>query len=152
MSSRLATDVVSIITADISKYAGPSDLTILSLSFCQTVSLKVDLSCNSMFISLKKRFLCQDEFFLILNKYWECHEITECLKIYSWSKHVKQINEFLMAMRNIWWHLCFNSVRQFFFQSDRFSNLPDRMSDKLSWIFDMSVTAVEIAAWLYYCY
>jgi hypothetical protein len=51
-----------------------------------------------------------------------------------------------MAMRNIWWHLCFNSVRQFFFQSDRFSNLPDRMSDKLSWIFDMSVTAVEIAA------
>ena len=46
----------------------------------------------------------QDEFFLILNKYWECHEITECLKIYSWSKHVKQINEFLMAMRNMSWH------------------------------------------------
>jgi hypothetical protein len=47
--------------------------------------------------------------FLILNKYWECHEITEYLKIYSWSKHVKQINEFLMAMGNtcMWWHFKF---------------------------------------------
>jgi hypothetical protein len=32
--------------------------------------------------------------FLILNKYWECHEITEYLKNYSWSKHVKQKNSF----------------------------------------------------------
>jgi hypothetical protein len=31
--------------------------TIFSLSVRQTVSLKVDLSCNSMFISLNKRFL-----------------------------------------------------------------------------------------------
>jgi hypothetical protein len=45
--------------------------------------------------------------FLILNKYWECHEITEYLKMYSWSKHVKQINEFLMEMRNMWWHFRF---------------------------------------------
>jgi hypothetical protein len=45
--------------------------------------------------------------FLILNKYWECYEITEYLKIDSWSKHVKQINEFLMAMRNMWWHFRF---------------------------------------------
>jgi hypothetical protein len=43
-----------------------------------------------------------------------------------------------MVMWNIWWHLCFNSVRQIFFQSDSFSKLPDRMSDKLSWISDMS--------------
>ena len=28
-------------------------------------------------------------------------------KIYSWSKHVKQINELLMAMRNMWWHFRF---------------------------------------------
>jgi hypothetical protein len=42
--------------------------------------------------------------FLILNRYWECHEITEYVKIYSWtswSKHVKQINEFLMVMQNV---------------------------------------------------
>jgi hypothetical protein len=45
--------------------------------------------------------------FLILNKYWECPEITEYLKFYSWSKHVKQINELLMAMRNMWWHFRF---------------------------------------------
>ena len=45
--------------------------------------------------------------FLILNKYWECHEMTENLKIYSWSKHVKQLNECLMAMRRIWWHFRF---------------------------------------------
>ena len=31
----------------------------------------------------------------------------EYLKKYSWSKHVKQINEFLMAMRNMWWHFRF---------------------------------------------
>ena len=31
--------------------------TIFSLSVRQTVSLKVDLSCNSMFISLNTRFL-----------------------------------------------------------------------------------------------
>jgi hypothetical protein len=42
------------------------------------------------------------------------------------------------------WRWCggilgFYSVRQIFFQSDSFSKLPDRMSDKLSWIFDMSV-------------
>ena len=54
--------------------------------------------------------------FLILNKYWECHEITEYLK----SKHVNQM-KFLMAMRNMWWHFRFlfgqtnfRSVRQFF--------------------------------------
>jgi hypothetical protein len=59
--------------------------------------------------------------FLILNKYWECHGITEYLKNYSWSKHVKQINEFLMAMRNMWWRFRFLfgqtnflSVRQLF--------------------------------------
>jgi hypothetical protein len=51
---------------------------------------------------------------LILNKYWECHEITEYLKIYSWSKHVKQINEFLMMMWNMWWHF------RFFIRSDKF--------------------------------
>jgi hypothetical protein len=50
--------------------------------------------------------------FLILNKYWECYEITEYLKIYSWSKHVKQINEFLMAMRNMWWHFRFLAHRE----------------------------------------
>ena len=72
--------------ADISKYAIPSDLTgknqtgpmmfsayrsespvkicsllrqetIFSLLVSQTVSLKVDLSCNSMFISLNKHFV-----------------------------------------------------------------------------------------------
>jgi len=43
----------------------------------------------------------------ILNKYCECHEITEYLQIYSWSKHVKQINEFLIAMRYMWWHFRF---------------------------------------------
>jgi hypothetical protein len=31
------------------------------------------------------------------------------------------------------------SVKQIFFRSDSFSKLPDRMSDKLSWIFDMSI-------------
>jgi hypothetical protein len=51
---------------------------------------------------------------LILNKYWECHEITEYLKTYSWSKHVKQINEFLMMMWNMWWHF------RFFIRSDKF--------------------------------
>jgi hypothetical protein len=34
--------------------------------------------------------------------------------------------------------LGFYSVRQIFFPSDNFSKLPHRMSDKLSWIFDMS--------------
>ena len=33
--------------------------------------------------------------------------LTEYLKVYSWSKHVKQINEFLMAMWNMWWHFRF---------------------------------------------
>ena len=76
--------------------------------------------------------------FLFLNKYWECHQIIEYLKIYSWSKqtHVKQINEFLMAMWNMWWHF------RIFFRSDSFSKLPDWMSDKLSWIFDMSAQVV----------
>ena len=37
-----------------------------------------------------------------------------------------------MAMRNMWWHF------RFFIRSDSFSKLPDRMSDKLSWIFDIS--------------
>ena len=37
-----------------------------------------------------------------------------------------------MAMRNMWWHF------KFLFGQDSFSKLPDRMSDKLSWIFDMS--------------
>ena len=61
----------------------------------------------------------QDELksFLILNKYWECHEITEYLKIYywSWSKHVKQIKwvfngdaEYVVAF-------------QVFIRSDKFS-------------------------------
>ena len=36
-----------------------------------------------------------------------------------------------MAMRNMWWHF------RFLF-GHSFSKLPDRMSDKLSWIFDMS--------------
>jgi hypothetical protein len=58
--------------------------------------------------------------FLFLNKYWECHEITEYLK----SKHVKQM-KLLMAMRNMWWHL-----RSLFGLSDSFSKLPDRMLDK----------------------
>ena len=39
--------------------------------------------------------------------------------------------------------LGFYSVRQIFFLSDSFSKLPDRMSDKLSQIFDMSITAVS---------
>ena len=82
--------------------------------------------------------------FLLLNKYWECHVITECLKNYSWSKHVKQINEVSMVMRNMWWHFRFLSVRQIFFRSDSFFFiLPDRMSDKLSWIFDMSGLSVS---------
>ena len=34
--------------------------------------------------------------------------------------------------------LGFYSLRQIFFRSDSFSKLPDQMSDKLSWIFDMS--------------
>ena len=43
-----------------------------------------------------------------------------------------------------WCRICggilgFYSVRQIFFRSDSFSKMPDRMSDKLSWIFDMSV-------------
>jgi len=49
-----------------------------------------------------------------------------------------------MAMQNMWWHFRFLfgqtnflSVRQFFFK------LPDRMSDKLSWIFDMSAVVGE---------
>ena len=47
--------------------------------------------------------------------------LTEYLNIYSWSKHVKQINKFLIAMQNMWWHFrplfgqtSFLSVRQFF--------------------------------------
>ena len=38
-----------------------------------------------------------------------------------------------MAMRNMWWHF------RFLF-GHSFSKLPDRMSDKLSWNFDMSAT------------
>ena len=53
---------------------------------------------------------------------------------------VKQnMKEFLMAMWNMWCHFSFFLVRQILFRSDSFSKLPDRMSDKLSWIFDMSV-------------
>jgi hypothetical protein len=40
--------------------------------------------------------------------------------------------------------LVFFSVRQIFFPLDSFSKLPDRMSDKLSWIFDMSGLHPEI--------
>ena len=77
---QLITLLLLSIHPDISKYAGPSDLTdknqadptmfsayqskspvkICSLlSRCRSVklSLKVNLSCNSMFISLNKRFL-----------------------------------------------------------------------------------------------
>ena len=43
----------------------------------------------------------QDELFNF-EQNWECHEITEYLKNSSWSKHVKQINEFLMVM----WNMC----------------------------------------------
>ena len=50
---------------------------------------------------MKTNVMISRMIFLILNKYWECQEITEYLKIYSWSKHVKQINQFLMAMRNM---------------------------------------------------
>ena len=39
--------------------------------------------------------------------------------------------------------LGFYSIRQIFFRSDSFSKLPDRMSDNLSQIFDMSVMAVS---------
>jgi len=42
-----------------------------------------------------------------------------------------------MAMRICGGILGFYSVRQIFFRSDSFPKLPDRMSDKLSWIFDM---------------
>ena len=38
-----------------------------------------------------------------------------------------------MVMWNMWWHF------RFFIRSDSFSKLLDGMSDKLSWIFDMSV-------------
>ena len=44
-----------------------------------------------------------------------------------------------MAMRNMWWHFgFFFSVRQIFFRSGKLEKLSDRMSDKLSWIFDRS--------------
>jgi hypothetical protein len=33
-----------------------------------------------------------DMSFLILNKYWECHEITEYLNIYSW-RQVNMLNK-----------------------------------------------------------
>jgi hypothetical protein len=47
------------------------------------------------------------------------------------------------------WNMCdgilgFYSVRQFFFWSDNFSKLLDRMSDKLSWILDMSANVSKI--------
>ena len=40
--------------------------------------------------------------------------------------------------------LGFYSVRQIFFRSDNFPKLPDRMSDKLSWILDMSANVSKI--------
>ena len=56
---------------------------------------------------MKMNVMISRMFFLILNKYWECHEITEYLRNYSWRKHVKQMKSFLMAMRNMWWHFRF---------------------------------------------
>jgi hypothetical protein len=60
-----------------------------------------------MMVIMKMNVMIFRMSFLISNKYWECHEITEYLEMYSWSKHVKQINEFLVAMWNMWWHFRF---------------------------------------------
>ena len=43
-----------------------------------------------------------------------------------------------MAMRNMWWHFRFLFGQTNFLSVRHFSKLLDRMSDKLSWIFDMS--------------
>ena len=43
-----------------------------------------------------------------------------------------------MAMRNMWWHFRILFGQTNFLWADSFSKLSDRMSDKLSWIFDMS--------------
>ena len=73
--------------------------------------------------------------FLILNKYWECHDITEYLKYYSWNKHALMLtNKWVLLLLYStaklhswkWWcRICggilgFYLLRQIFFQSDSF--------------------------------
>jgi hypothetical protein len=69
--------------------------TIFSLSICQTVSLKVDLSCNSLFISLNKRFLWRTSLdhcvilirtYIVFNEEYELYQPKETYE-YIFSKY-----------------------------------------------------------------